>query len=275
MLRQKSCTVNPVLTRIKTACVLMAAVLVVIALGGWWLKLLLLAVHLQINYELLGFYPFSERRRRALAVLTLGLPLGFLFFGLPGALSAMLLYTVLGLVTEVIAAESAQHELEHLGALSLIALTLAYTGLFGTSMVIGVSSATRDELLFVFFSVVAADSCAYFAGRAFGGPKMSPRISPKKTVSGGIGGLIGAAICGGICAAYLNLPFQWFIGGAVGLVVGVLAIFGDLVESLVKRAYGVKDSGSLLPGHGGLLDRVDALIFVSPVLFVLRAWSGL
>lgn len=103
----------------------------------------------------------------------------------------------------------------------------------------------------------ATDIFAYFAGRSIGGPKLAPRISPNKTWAGLIGGMAGAAVLGAILGLLLPTdPILLFLGAPMGL----LAQLGDLYESWVKRRAGVKDSGSLLPGHGGILDRLDGLL---------------
>ena len=114
------------------------------------------------------------------------------------------------------------------------------------------------ELVFWLMLVTwATDIFAYFAGRSIGGPKLAPRISPNKTWAGLIGGMAGAAAIGGLAAWWLDMgsPFL-YLGAAMGL----LAQLGDLYESRVKRRLGVKDSGTLIPGHGGVLDRLDGLL---------------
>ena len=123
-------------------------------------------------------------------------------------------------------------------------------------------------VLFVICVVVASDSCAYLTGRMIGGPKLAPRISPGKTWSGSVGGLVGALACGTLIATYAG---QGGVATAAlwGAVLGIVAQAGDLAESGMKRALGVKDSGTLLPGHGGLLDRFDGLVFAAPVAAVL------
>lgn len=120
-------------------------------------------------------------------------------------------------------------------------------------------------VIFIVAVVIASDSFAYIAGKTFGGPKLIPSVSPGKTWSGAIGGLIGAGcvgggivwfLCGGLTTA--------FIGGAMfSTVTGIVAQVGDLLESKLKRELGVKDSGKIIPGHGGVLDRFDALLLVS------------
>jgi phosphatidate cytidylyltransferase len=118
----------------------------------------------------------------------------------------------------------------------------------------------------------ATDIFAYFAGRGIGGPKLAPRISPSKTWAGLIGGMAGAAGLGWLAAWYFELgsPFTW-LGAAMGLV----AQLGDLYESWEKRRAGIKDSGGLLPGHGGVLDRLDGLLAVALVVMAILLWTDL
>jgi phosphatidate cytidylyltransferase len=117
-----------------------------------------------------------------------------------------------------------------------------------------------------------ADTGAYFTGRAFGKAKLYPAVSPGKTRAGLYGALAAAALAGAL-ASTLYLPRIPLLHGLLlGLIAGLLGQLGDLVESLLKRSVGVKDSGSLIPGHGGILDRVDALLFVSPVVYLYALW---
>ena len=118
-------------------------------------------------------------------------------------------------------------------------------------------------IILMLLLVVASDSGAYFAGRALGRVKLAARVSPNKTVEGGVGGLA-ACIAAAIMLRPLLAP-QWSIGAAVVMAgaVGVLAQFGDLAGSAFKRVAGVKDSGWIFPGHGGLLDRTCSLVFAA------------
>ena len=111
--------------------------------------------------------------------------------------------------------------------------------------------------------IAACDSAAYFTGRFFGGPKLLVAVSPNKTLSGSMGGLVAASISCVILADFLYLGSIYAAMGA-GLVLGVVAQSGALLESAVKRRAGVKDSGTIIPGHGGLLDRFDGYLLVLP-----------
>ncbi len=118
-------------------------------------------------------------------------------------------------------------------------------------------------ILFLFAVVWASDVFAYFAGRTFGGPKLAPRISPNKTWSGFLGGVTGGMIAGYLIVAFA-LPEQAGIYHvALALVLSLASIAGDLFESAFKRRFGVKDSGRLIPGHGGFMDRLDGFIFAA------------
>jgi phosphatidate cytidylyltransferase len=120
--------------------------------------------------------------------------------------------------------------------------------------------------------VIATDIGGYAAGRTIGGPKLSPRISPKKTWAGLAGGVIAAGIIGLIAAPFLGIG-----SGALLVLSAVLAVWeqiGDLFESGIKRHFGVKDSGTIIPGHGGVLDRVDGLLFVAPAVALIAAAVG-
>lgn len=132
-------------------------------------------------------------------------------------------------------------------------------------------------VLFVFACVWGADSFAYFAGKGIGGPKLAPSISPNKTWSGFLGGLAGAAIVSSALAFAFSLSPSW-AALLLALVLALAAQAGDLFESWVKRRFDLKDSGNLIPGHGGVLDRIDGFIFAIAVAWtiaVMLAPAGL
>ena len=140
-----------------------------------------------------------------------------------------------------------------------------------------------DRVYMAFWLVIAlaipwmADSCAYFAGMALGKHKLCPNISPKKTVEGAVGGVVGgiggALLCGWIFTMiYPGVEVNYLILGIIGVVNSVVSIFGDLFFSVIKRTCGIKDYGSIMPGHGGLLDRFDSVIFCIPLVYFLSQY---
>ncbi|MFP6745423.1 MAG: phosphatidate cytidylyltransferase [Alphaproteobacteria bacterium] len=130
-----------------------------------------------------------------------------------------------------------------------------------------------ETIIWLFAVVWATDIGAYFAGRGIGGPKLAPRISPNKTWAGLGGGVMAAALVGAVTAAVLDVP-----GGLAlilfSAVLAVVAQIGDLAESVVKRHFGAKDSGQLIPGHGGVLDRLDGLMAAAPAVALVALVSG-
>jgi phosphatidate cytidylyltransferase len=134
-----------------------------------------------------------------------------------------------------------------------------------------------DGERWVFFAVacsMGADTGAYFSGKSFGRTKLFPRVSPNKTVEGAIGALAGGVLLG-LFAVVVFAPRGLAVrpAMALGLVIAVLSQVGDLFESMLKRAYGAKDSGWILPGHGGILDRIDSLVL--PFVFTYHLNAGL
>jgi phosphatidate cytidylyltransferase len=139
--------------------------------------------------------------------------------------------------------------------------------------------AGRVNLVFLLALVWASDVGAYVAGRAIGGTRLAPRISPGKTVAGALGGLAASVLAGVVVAVLVSVaaaPSSLSLGraGALAGLLGVIAQAGDLLESFVKRHFGVKDSGRLIPGHGGLLDRLDALMAVALAASLLALIQG-
>jgi phosphatidate cytidylyltransferase len=129
---------------------------------------------------------------------------------------------------------------------------------------------TKSLLFIVLLPIYLNDSLAYLFGKFFGKHKLIPSVSPKKTWEGFVGGAIGAAITMLVLIYFRNgaTTETYVLMAVVSVLVSVLATFGDLFESKLKRAAEVKDSGNILPGHGGILDRIDAMLFAVPVLYV-------
>lgn len=120
--------------------------------------------------------------------------------------------------------------------------------------------------LLAFLCIWAADIGAYIVGKVFGRTRLS-NISPKKTVEGAVFGVIASVAVALAGAWYLNWPFWRLTGVALGLMIGIASLLGDLTESMMKRDAGVKDSGQLIPGHGGILDRADSYVFTAPLVY--------
>ncbi|MDA9231458.1 phosphatidate cytidylyltransferase [Rickettsiales bacterium] len=123
-------------------------------------------------------------------------------------------------------------------------------------------------LLWMFFVIWATDISAYFIGKSFKGPKLMPQISPNKTWSGLIGGIISSGIIGFMSSfLFANGDIVFFV--IISMILACLEQAGDLIESKIKRIFNVKDSGSLIPGHGGILDRIDGITLVAPIVLIL------
>jgi phosphatidate cytidylyltransferase len=146
------------------------------------------------------------------------------------------------------------------------AFALLYIGLpLGMLLAVHRQAGARVTLLLL-GAVVVSDSAQYYTGRAFGRVPLAPAISPKKTREGAIGGVVVATVFMMLVGRlFLPVPLSWLAG--LGVAVAVAGICGDLFESRLKRASGVKDSSSIIPGHGGVLDRIDALLFAAPVFY--------
>ncbi len=146
-----------------------------------------------------------------------------------------------------------------------------FTGLlslcFGFASLLLMQPSGHIMLVMLAAIIAAFDSAAYFVGRSIGGPRLWPQVSPKKTISGTIGGLV-AATGTTVFLAYVSNFANQLDALILGVVLGILAQAGDLLESAMKRRLNVKDSGSILPGHGGLLDRFDGYILATPFFYL-------
>jgi len=133
----------------------------------------------------------------------------------------------------------------------------------------------RNWVFLAFFATFASDTSAFFIGRAIGKHKLAPNISPGKTWEGAIGGILGAVILSllFVLPSPFSLPLSWFQAVLIGFLISVFGQFGDLVESLFKRNMGVKDSGTLLAGHGGFLDRIDSIVFAGVLVYYFAVWT--
>jgi phosphatidate cytidylyltransferase len=279
--------------RIAFAVVAIPTALGIVWLGGWPLVALLTAAGVLGTRE---FFAFGRARGvepspvLGLGAAAVAAPLTWLALSRPGTLALVTAWWpyaaalwILAVLTWATARRAPDAHPTGAVALTLVgplyaaALPAFLLVLRHTSFGLGSWAGTA----LVFFPLVVTwvgDSAAMTGGRTFGGPKMAPTISPGKTRSGGIAGLAGAAAAGALWAAFvlapMGIPLGAGAGGAIGFLLGVVGQVGDLAESLLKREAGVKDSSHLIPGHGGVLDRFDSLIFVLPVAALLFRLLG-
>jgi phosphatidate cytidylyltransferase len=154
-------------------------------------------------------------------------------------------------------------------------LGVPYTAIPAMGLVVARNDAEwgMATLLWIIALVVAADTGGYIAGRTIGGPKLAPRVSPNKTWAGLVGAVASAALVGLLTAFIVNHTNVWVLA-LLSAVLGVVEQAGDLVESALKRHFGVKDASRIIPGHGGVLDRVDGLLAVAVAVLVIGEWTG-
>ncbi|MDP8958752.1 MAG: phosphatidate cytidylyltransferase [Actinomycetota bacterium] len=258
--------------RVGTGVVLGALFLGALWLGGGWFLALVTVVATMALGEL---YATLRRRRYAPAAL----------FGLLGGIGIMVAAWRAGPagVGGVLAVTMAVVFLWYaLGLVRRDPLVNGSVTLLGVAWIPGLiafalpmlqAERFRTLILAMVALTVAGDAGSYFVGRSLGRRALAPRLSPHKTVEGLAGGTI-VALAAGALLAFLD-PFDLGSGLLLATVVAIFGPLGDLAESMVKRALDVKDMGSVLPGHGGLLDRIDALIFVIPATYFLYRWLGL
>lgn len=258
-------------TRVKTAAAAGALFLAVLFAGGEFLFGLLVAVTAAVGvYEALHLGearpPVVEGRFAALwgGVVALGFLPGV--GALPGALLAVgtVLYFAGWVRGPGPAPELPGRWGQVAGAWVLVALFLGHA--------VWIRHYGPFAVLFPLLVVWAGDTAAYYVGSAIGRRKLAPAVSPNKSVEGALASAFAAVAMGCAASALLPLPHGVVAGGVLGVALNLLGQYGDLIESLLKRCAGCKDSGSLFPGHGGLLDRIDALLPVLPVYAGYLAW---
>ena len=251
--------------RVLSGIVLIAVALTLTWAGGIWYRLLAAAISGAVLYEWLSMTAQGEKpSNRWLAI---GLLAVLLILLVSGASISFLSMALVGAVI-VTGAHAVRFEAGFWPTLGL-----AYAGLLGVALsaLRGDDAAGLYATLFLFAVVWATDILAYFVGRAVGGPRLAPSISPGKTWSGAVGGTVSALIAGLAVASYFGSPLGWAALAVLILVLSMVSQIGDLFESSIKRRFGAKDSSQLIPGHGGVMDRVDGLATASFALFLIGA----
>jgi phosphatidate cytidylyltransferase len=265
-------------TRVISGALLLAAVVAAL----WFLPPIFL-LGIAVLIALLAFREYMDLAARAgspisgPAVAT-AVALACVVVGMPGLpVEAALAGTTLALCALTLAtAARTSTGTEGNGALQTAAISVFAPLYIGVPL--GLLSLTRwtlgrEAALLLILTVAVSDTFQYYSGRAFGRHLLAPVVSPKKTIEGAVGGFIGAALSMGIIGHWW-VP-QMSVPGriALGLALATVGIVGDLFESLLKRSVGMKDASSVIPGHGGVLDRIDALIFATPVFYVFVRYS--
>lgn len=259
--------------RAASAALLLPAALLCIWLGAEaWTALVAAAVAV-LAWEWVRLCGFSTRRLPGFAVPVCVLGAGTLAVG-DRYLLALALLAAGALATWLLAERPASGR--RTAPAAWLAFGVVYIGLAGVALIHlrGDFGAGRANVIFMFAVVWASDIGAYLAGRAIGGPKLAPAVSPSKTWSGAAGGLL-SSVTAGLVAAYVMAGTAPGVRVAlVAALLGLLTQAGDLFESWIKRRFHVKDTSSLIPGHGGLLDRLDGVLAAAPAAAVLGAMLG-
>ena len=248
--------------RVLTAAVAIPVVVLITIFSADWI--FALAVGLTCAFAVEEFLTLADKK---------GIGRPGRWFDVPAALVAvsfvagadwvlsMLVLAAVGLMTVTIFSEPLATALGSvgmgLGAIAYCSITLGFLVML-----------PRDLILMLFGIIWVGDTAAYYVGRALGRHLLAPKVSPNKTVEGAVAGLIGSMVAGIIGGVWF-LGEPWLSVAGISLLTAMAGQMGDLAESVLKRSAGVKDSSSILPGHGGILDRLDSLFFAAPVFYWL------
>ena len=273
-------------TRFVAGIVMIAVAIAAAYFGGWWFRALAAAAATVMLAEWAAIHQVARLQAWISGALLAVLLLSAAEYLLPVGSGDWLVDEITGEAYGYFDPQSLTPAWLGFGAIALLALAIGLTtrrfAMAWGTIYVGIPafallalSWVWDMLIFWVFVVTwATDILAYFVGRTLGGPKLAPRISPNKTWSGLIGGIFGAALFGALMAWRFDMgPLFLWAGGPMAVV----AQAGDLYESSVKRRAGVKDSGAILPGHGGVLDRLDGLLAVSfavALMLLAGLWSA-
>ena len=262
------------LKRWLTSIVAIPILLLIIGPGPRWLfhSLVTLASLVALNEFLQITSPSLPRAARVLAFI---LSIGLLYFTSQGfflVTPALLSLSIIFLLCLFLFSSSSErpNAVEHIGK---IALGLIYICVpLSLLIVIDKDPGGNRWIFFLLLVVFFSDTGAFYAGQFFGRHKLYPSISPGKTWEGSVGGFLASLLAALLCPLLLSLPQPVRTLLTLAACLSVTEQVGDLAESMLKRIYRIKDSGNILPGHGGLLDRIDGLLFSIPVLHLFLSW---
>jgi phosphatidate cytidylyltransferase len=256
---------NELVLRVLSALVLVPLAIATAYVGGWPFQLFWGAAALVVLWEWTSLVTGADRRSVLLA----------------GAVSVVLAVTLVAsgyrLAAVIVLAMGmlATATLARAEGRIWVAAGIPYAGSLGVAPIVLRSDGEAGFLamIFLFAIVWATDIVAYFVGRAIGGPKLMPQVSPKKTWSGALGGTV-AAVLAALAMAKAAALTGWFAIAMLAIILSVVAQGGDLFESFLKRRFGAKDSSHLIPGHGGLMDRLDGFVTASVVAALIGLARG-
>lgn len=259
------------LTRAISGIVLLAITLFAIIASGPLLYLFMLFISLVGMYELYRVFGM-ERKLPALAGYMTAITIESVI--LAGKTDWVLSVVVVGflILMSIYVLTYPRYQTDEIikAAFGMIYVGLLISFIFQTR----ISKDGAYTVWLIFISAWGCDTCAYLVGRAIGKHKMAPVLSPKKSVEGAVGGVAGGALIGAIYGYVLQAHLTEFANPAafcaiIGACGGLISMLGDLSASAIKRNYNVKDYGSLIPGHGGIMDRFDSVIFTAPLIYIL------
>lgn len=256
--------------RIITGIFIVIYIASMICIGGWFYNLSVLAFAFIGMYEMYrafekgGYHPV-----KSVGYISVLVFFYFLMTGQDlGGVLTIILATIISLSIPIFKQEISPIDI------AITILGLIYPGIISLCLIFLKNSCTNygDYLVILtYLTTWSSDTFAYFVGSKLGKRKLSPAISPKKTVEGSIGGLMGSTlagiIIGSIYNAYFHVDLALFHYLIIGLLSGIFGQLGDLTASCIKRYCGIKDFGRILPGHGGLMDRFDSILFTMPIVF--------
>lgn len=273
---------NTLATRIASVVVLLPLIIAAV----WWppttALLAGLAIALAIG-ELFAIFRHGGYAPRTVEGITIGLAICTATFFQPLTTIDLMLVVIFGSIIGALIVEIARHERQT----SLLSWALTFAGAYYVGGLLSSYLLLRQldmplqngwlafagippGAAWVFFTLAITwlqDTGAFFVGRKFGRTQMAPILSPKKSWEGFFGGMAAAITTALFCVPLLGLPITLWQAAILGVVAGIFGPLGDLAESLIKRQVGVKDSGFIIPGHGGILDRIDSILFTGPVVY--------
>jgi phosphatidate cytidylyltransferase len=253
--------------RVMSAVVLVPVALACTYAGGWIFLAVCAVAAGGILWEWTGLVAHSGDPRILAPGLTM-LAAGALLVGFGRQETAVAVMAIGAVLAGLATAARPEAQVPPVAGWAVGGVAYAGVALLGPALLRSDPEWGLTALLFLFATVWITDIFAYFLGRAIGGPLLWPRISPKKTWSGALGGLVGGVVAG-VGVAYASGVGRLGIVGAMGLLLSVLAQAGDLFESAVKRRFGAKDASHLIPGHGGLMDRLDGFLVAAAAALLI------